>query len=71
MNEEEIRRTIELRAATSSSCRRSAPTAVDVDYDYPHMLDRRPEQPYNSSTAAPMSRDELRQYLRDNKFLDA
>jgi FlaA1/EpsC-like NDP-sugar epimerase len=70
MNEEEIRRTIELPRhfvivpAFRSNCRR-------VDYDYPQMLDRRPEQPYNSSTAAPMSRDELRQYLRDNKFLDA
>jgi FlaA1/EpsC-like NDP-sugar epimerase len=70
MNEEEIRRTIELERhfvivpAFRSNCRH-------VDYSYPQMLDRRPEQPYNSSTAAPMSRDELRQYLRDNRFLDA
>jgi hypothetical protein len=42
-----------------------------VNYSYPHMLDQHPEQPYNSSTAEPMSRDELRHYLRDNKFLDA
>ena len=70
MNEEEIRRTIELKRhfvivpAFRSNCRR-------VDYSYPQMLDQQPEQPYNSSTAAPMSRDELRQYLWDNKFLDA
>ena len=69
MNEEEIRRTIELQRhfvivpAFRSNCRH-------VDYSYPSMLDQRPEQPYNSSTAAPMSRDELRQYLRDNKFLE-
>jgi UDP-N-acetylglucosamine 4,6-dehydratase len=70
MNEEEIRRTIELKRhfvivpAFRSNCRR-------VDYTYPNMLDQQPELPYNSSTAAPMSRDELRQYLRDNQFLDA
>lgn len=69
MNEEEIRRTIELERhfvivpAFRSNCRR-------VDYTYPDMLDRQPEQPYNSSTAAPMSREQLRQYLRDNHFLD-
>ena len=68
-DEEEIRRTIELKRhfvivpAFRSNCRR-------VDYSYPHMLDQPPEQPYNSSTAAPMSREELRQYLRDNRFLD-
>jgi FlaA1/EpsC-like NDP-sugar epimerase len=69
MNEEEIRRTIELEQhfvivpAFRPNCRR-------VDYAYPGMLDQRPEQPYNSSTAAPMSREQLRQYLRDNRFLD-
>jgi FlaA1/EpsC-like NDP-sugar epimerase len=69
MNEEEIRRTIELEdhfvivPAFRPNCRR-------VEYSYPGMLDQRPEQPYNSSTAAPMSRGQLRQYLRDHRFLD-
>jgi FlaA1/EpsC-like NDP-sugar epimerase len=69
MNEEEIRRTIELERhfvivpAFRPNCRR-------VEYTYPNMLDQRPEQPYNSSTAAPMSREDLRQYLRDHRFLD-
>jgi FlaA1/EpsC-like NDP-sugar epimerase len=70
MNEEEIRRTIELEQhfvivpAFRSNCRH-------VEYTYAGMLDERPEQPYNSSTAAPMTREQLRQYLRDNRFLDA
>jgi FlaA1/EpsC-like NDP-sugar epimerase len=69
MNEEEIRRTIELEQhfvivpAFRSNFRR-------VEYAYPGMRDEPPEQPYNSSTAAPMSREQLRQYLRDNRFLD-
>jgi FlaA1/EpsC-like NDP-sugar epimerase len=70
MNEEEIRRTIELERhfvivpAFRPNCRR-------VEYSYPDMLEQRPEQPYNSSTAAPMSREALRQYLHDHRFLDA
>jgi len=69
MNEEEIRRTIELEQhfvivpAFRSNCRR-------VEYAYPGMREAGPEQPYNSSTAAPMSREQLRQYLRDNRFFD-
>lgn len=70
MNEEEIRRTIELeRHFVIVPAFRS--DSRGVDYTYPDILDRQPEQPYNSSTAAPMSREQLRQYLRDNHFLDA
>ncbi|MGH6897901.1 MAG: SDR family NAD(P)-dependent oxidoreductase [Geminicoccaceae bacterium] len=69
MNEEEIRRTIELEHhfVIVPAFR---PNSRHVEYTYPGMLDQRPEQPYNSSTAAPMSREQLRQYLRENRFLD-
>lgn len=69
MNEEEIRRSIELRDhfVIVPALR---PVGADVEYTYPGKLSYRLERPYNSSTAAPMSREELRQFLRSNHFLD-
>lgn len=68
-NEEEIRRTIELEnhlvvvPALQPADRR-------VDYTYPMMRNQRPDSAYNSSTTEPMSREELRSYLRVNNFLN-
>jgi FlaA1/EpsC-like NDP-sugar epimerase len=68
-NEEEIRRTVELEnhlvivPALQPSCRR-------IDYSYPRMRNRRPACAYNSGTTEPMSREQLRHYLRVNDFLN-
>lgn len=68
MNEEEIRRSIELEdhfvivpALRSHSV---------IEYDYPGMRRERPQLPYNSSVAEPMTREELRRFLLANRFLD-
>ncbi len=68
-NEEEIRRTIELEnhlviVPALRPCHRR------IDYSYPLMRNRRPGCAYNSSAIEPMSREELRAYLRVNNFLD-
>jgi FlaA1/EpsC-like NDP-sugar epimerase len=64
MNEEEIKRSIELpkyfviKPAILPSFRK-------IDYLYPEMTGTSPPaRPYNSKNADPMSKDELRQYLR-------
>lgn len=63
MNEEEVRRSIELPdyfviAPALRSINR------EIDYVYPGMCSNaKPQAPYNSSTAGPMSYDEVRQYL--------
>jgi FlaA1/EpsC-like NDP-sugar epimerase len=68
-NEEEIRRTIELEnhlvivPALQPPYRR-------IDYSYPLMRNQRPSCAYNSSTMEPMSREQLRSYLRVNDFLN-
>jgi len=68
MNEEEIRRALELEehfvivpALKSNNV---------VEYEYPGMANRRPALPYNSKTAEPMSREALRGFLLANQFLD-
>ncbi|HEX6145084.1 MAG TPA: SDR family NAD(P)-dependent oxidoreductase [Geminicoccaceae bacterium] len=68
-NEEEIRRTIELEnhlviVPALQSCHRR------IDYSYPLMRNRRPLSAYNSSKTEPMSREQLRHYLRVNDFLN-
>jgi hypothetical protein len=69
MNEEELRRTIELDDYfVIMPAFRSDDVRVGVGY--PGTLLRRPERPYNSSTAAPMDRETLRRFLHDNHFLD-
>jgi FlaA1/EpsC-like NDP-sugar epimerase len=69
MNEEEIQRCIDLpkyfviRPAILPSFR-------NIDYVYPEMNPAgRPDRPYNSKTAGPMSKDELREYLRGHPAL--
>lgn len=68
MNEEEIRRTIELDShfvivpALQSSSRKT-------EYAYPRMRTGALKSPYNSSTAMAMSREQLRDYLITNQFL--
>ena len=69
MNEEEIKRAIELpkyfvvQPAILPSFRK-------IDYVYPEM-DRNgpPDRPYNSKNAGAMSKDELREYLRGHPAL--
>ena len=68
-NEEEIRRTVELEnhlvivPALQPADRR-------IDYSYPLMRNQRPTCAYNSSTMEPMSREQLRSYLRVNDLLN-
>ena len=69
MNQEEIRRTIELRdyfviAPALRAINR------DIQYTYPGVVsDAAPAHPYNSSTIRPMDREALRQYLRTHSDL--
>lgn len=67
-NDEEIRRTIELKdyLVVVPALK---PSGRSIDYTYPMMLNRRPSAAYNSSTAIAMSRDELRAYLHQHNFL--
>jgi FlaA1/EpsC-like NDP-sugar epimerase len=69
MNEEEIKRSIDLpqyfviRPAILPGFR-------NIDYVYPQMnLNGAPDRPYNSKTAGSMSKSELRQYLRSHPIL--
>jgi FlaA1/EpsC-like NDP-sugar epimerase len=69
MNEEEIKRAIELpkyfviRPAI-------LPTFRKIEYVYPEMnSDGRPIQPYNSKNASPMSKDQVQEYLRAHPAL--
>ncbi|MEM7399785.1 MAG: SDR family NAD(P)-dependent oxidoreductase [Pseudomonadota bacterium] len=69
MNEEEIRRTIELEDQFVV-IPAFKPAYRKVKYTYPAMRSRAPERPYNSSTTEPMGRKELREYLRVNRLLE-
>ena len=68
LNNEETRRTVELPnyfvvlPAFKSLYER-------IDYSYPHMIRTGVDNPYNSSVAVPMNREELRQYLLKNHLL--
>lgn len=69
MNEEEVRRTVELPLyfvvwpAFKS-------IYVDIQYTYPAMLSQSVDRPYNSSVESAMSRDELRTYLNKHHLLE-
>ena len=69
MNQEEIRRTIELRNYFVIT---PALRAINrnIEYTYPDIMsDGMPTQPYNSSTISPMNREALREYLRAHSEL--
>lgn len=68
MNEEEIRRTIELQDYfVITPAFRSVFT--EIEYTYPSTLDTAVEAPYNSANMAPMSTEELRAYLLRHELL--
>jgi FlaA1/EpsC-like NDP-sugar epimerase len=68
MNEEEIRRVIEL-AKFFVVLPAFKSVYEQIDYHYPGILGSRTHQPYNSSIQPAMSREELRTYLLTNKLL--
>ncbi len=69
INEEEVRRTVELQSYYSVT---PAFKAVyhDIDYDYDGLVGNRVELPYNSANAEPLARQELRSYLYQNGLLE-
>ena len=68
MNEEEVRRTMELRDYFVVV---PAFKAVyhDIDYTYDGVLHGTVDEPYNSANATPMDPEELRLYLRRHRLL--
>ena len=70
INEEEIRRTVELEKYYAVKPA-FGPNNREISYDYPGLLTTSaPSHPYNSSNAPVMSKEELRSYLLDNNLLD-
>jgi FlaA1/EpsC-like NDP-sugar epimerase len=69
MNEEETRRTLELRRYFVVT---PAFRAVyrEIDYRYPEMTAATVENPYNSAVETPMTRAELRRFLYANDLLE-
>lgn len=69
MNEEEVRRTVELDRYYSVL---PAFKAVyhDVEYDYEGAVPTTVSEAYNSANAEPMTRDELRRYLSQHGLLE-
>lgn len=69
MNDEEVRRTVELeRYFAVLPAFRSV--YEDVNYDYADMYDTDVTNPYNSSVEETMSLDEVHQYLLEHKVLE-
>lgn len=69
MNEEEVRRTIELpRYLVVLPAFRAL--YEEIDYRYTDAGDLAAKRPYNSSLVAPMERDDLRRYLSEDHLLE-
>lgn len=68
VNEEEIRRTVEL-PDYFVVLPAFKPVYAPIDYTYPAALDRA-ARPYNSAGETPMERGELRDYLRSHRLLE-
>lgn len=67
MNEEEIRRTVELeRYFVVKPALRAV--FAEATYEYPGMLESMVERPYNSASMPAMGRDALRAYLREQEL---
>ena len=69
MNEEEIRRTVELRRYFVVLPAFKA-VYEDIDYRYPDIVAERVATPYNSSTETAMSPEALRAYLLSHRLVD-
>jgi len=69
LNDEEVRRTIELDRYFVVVPAFKA-LYEDIDYVYPEMVERRVDRPYNSSVEPAMAREALRHYLRRNHLLE-
>ena len=68
MNDEEIRRTVELpRYFVVLPAFKSV--YGEIDYEYPEMIRTGVENPYNSAIEKAMSKKELRQFLYEHKLL--
>jgi len=69
MNEEETRRVIELEryfvVLPAFTC-----LYRNTEYDYPQMIARGVEKPYNSSNESPLTQDELLDFLTRNRLLE-
>lgn len=71
INEEEVRRTVELENYYVVKPA-YGPNDRDINYDYPGLqTTSAPSHPYNSSNAPVMSKEELRRYLLDHSLLDS
>jgi FlaA1/EpsC-like NDP-sugar epimerase len=69
MNEEEVKRSIELQKYFVIQPA-ILPSFRKIDYVYPDMSETgSPEQPYNSKNAGPMAKEQLREYLRSHPAL--
>lgn len=69
MNDEEVRRTVELKDYFSilPSFRG---VLLNIDYSYPNIVNTKVENPYVSEKEAPLTREEIRILLKDNCLLD-
>jgi FlaA1/EpsC-like NDP-sugar epimerase len=68
LSEEETRRAVELpRYFTVLPAFRSL--YQDIDYTYPEVLAEKVHRPYNSASEAPLSKEELLSFLRENDLL--
>jgi FlaA1/EpsC-like NDP-sugar epimerase len=69
MNDEETRRTVELEKYFSVLPAFRG-VAQQVEYSYPDTISTTVDKPYVSSKEVPLTKDEIKQFLRDNGLLD-
>lgn len=69
MNSEETRRTVELR---NYFCVLPAFRGVahNIDYSYPNTVSTTVDKPYISAEEVPLTKDEIKRFLRENALLD-
>lgn len=69
MNSEETRRTVELQDYFSVLPAFRG-VALSIDYSYPNTVSTTVDKPYVSSEEIPLSKEEIKQFLRKNGLLD-
>ncbi|HRE15483.1 MAG TPA: SDR family NAD(P)-dependent oxidoreductase [Rhodocyclaceae bacterium] len=69
MNSEETRRTVELQDYFSVLPAFRG-VALNIDYSYPNTVSTTVDKPYVSSEEVPLSKEEIKQFLRVNGLLD-
>lgn len=69
MNSEETRRTIELKDYFSVLPAFRG-VSIDVDYSYPNTVSTAVDKPYISEKEVPLTKEEIKHFLRANKLLD-